>query len=164
NPNNKQNVCISGDAPNCGLWRQMTRSRGAICSTSIDGAHPALLEAVYSAVTASSTVLMTSRIPRVNDICPEGGAPSSTSRIRQQSSIVADRAGSRRTSVNVACLKFGSRPETAPASSRGITLFATGAVFAAGLKILISVEYRPRTTGAHPQHSFLCSPHMNFTL
>jgi hypothetical protein len=41
---------------------------------------------------------------------------------------------------------------------------STGASVAVGLRVLISVEYRPGTTGPHRPQSSRCSPQMNLAL
>src|SRR5688500_1495621 len=94
-------------------------------------------------------------MPMVSPVSPLGGAPSSNSAMRQQSSIVAASGGSVMTSTlaSAGSETLGSRATTAPMLIKGRMAFTTGAGLRLIFLMLTSVAYTPGLAPATQQQS-----------
>ena len=96
-------------------------------------------ETVYTAVMLSGNLLMTSRKPIVIGIAASDDAPNSNAVKRQQSSMVAECAGTTILSEARRWAYRGARPAAAPTNTTGITCFSIATSRSRWLWILISV-------------------------
>lgn len=105
------------------------------------------------------------RIPTVSGMSPDGAAPSNSSAIRQQSSMVALAGGNSIWSLPRPPATAGSRPSTAPELTNGSTCFRSLAASALKLWMLTSVAYTPgRVPATQQQPPSSCLPQTTLTL